>query len=85
MKLSRRSAALNIDDRSSKIASLLLSVLLPLCYRNAIPPFTSCSTQNKLASSFFLFGYPKTCLMIKMLLVVKSSGGDVITMQYRCF
>ena len=36
-------------------ADCCLFCLLPLCYRNAIPSFTSCLTQNKLASSFFQY------------------------------
>ena len=79
MELSRCSATLNIDDWSSKIASLLLSVLLPLCYRNTIPSFTSCLTQNKIAPSFFQLD-PQDLFVIwtkpvaKMLLIVKSLG-----------
>ena len=90
MKLSRCSATLNIDDWSSKIASLLLSVLLLLCYRNVIPSFTSCLAQNKLAPSFFQLD-PQDLFVIctqpvaKMLLVVKSSRGAVVAMQYCCF
>ena len=62
MKLSCCSATLNIDDQSSKIASLLLSVLLPRYYRYAILLFTSCLAQNKLAPSFSNWT-PKACLL----------------------
>ena len=53
---------------SSKIASLLLSVLLPLCCCYAIPSFPSFLTWNKPAPSFSILDTLRlVCLTIKML------------------
>ena len=90
MKLSHCSKTLNIEDWSSKIASWLLSVPLPLCYRYAIPLFTSCLAQNKITPSFSNW-IPKTCLLFLQNLLRRCCWLSspwvraVIAMQYRCF
>ena len=63
--LSPHSATLKISISLARSeADCCLFCLLPLCYRNAIPSFTSCLTQNKLASSFFQYLYTQDLFLL---------------------